>query len=127
MAEPARLRFLETNLDHLRGLIRLTIEFHHYLTSGGAGASDQGNIRNYVCESVFAGIESFEYVRDDYGGLDGACGSKISWETVLPLPFKERFLAMFNEFSAETNFEDKCRLLLDLFKLQIVFAGICYD
>jgi hypothetical protein len=34
---------------------------------------------------------------------------------------------MFNSFTKEVNFESKCRLLLDLFKLQIVFAGISYD
>jgi len=34
---------------------------------------------------------------------------------------------MFNNIAAEGNFEIKCRLLLDLFKLQIVFAGVSYD
>jgi hypothetical protein len=33
----------------------------------------------------------------------------------------------FNKFTLEKNFEKKCRLLLDLFKLQIVFAGVFYD
>ena len=36
---------------------------------------------------------------------------------------RDRFLSLYPEFVAETKFENKCRLLLDLFKLQIVFAG----
>ena len=40
--------------------------------------------------------------------------------------FKSQFVSMFNQFTNETNFENKCRLLLDLFKLQIVFAGVSY-
>jgi len=36
---------------------------------------------------------------------------------------KDRFLALYPEFMVETAFENKCRLLLDLFKLQVVFAG----
>jgi hypothetical protein len=34
---------------------------------------------------------------------------------------------MYNQFTQEANFENKCRLLLDLYKLQILFAGIYYD
>jgi hypothetical protein len=41
--------------------------------------------------------------------------------------FKTQFVSMFNKFTKEVNFEKKCRLLLDLFKLEIVFAGISYN
>jgi hypothetical protein len=41
--------------------------------------------------------------------------------------FKTQFFSTFNEFVEEANFERKCRLLLDLFKLQIVFAGMSYS
>jgi hypothetical protein len=40
--------------------------------------------------------------------------------------FKTQFVSMFKEFTEEVNFENKCRLLLDLFKLQIIFVGISY-
>ena len=33
------------------------------------------------------------------------------------------FISTFNNFVEETNFENKCRLLLDLFKLQTVFGN----
>jgi hypothetical protein len=34
---------------------------------------------------------------------------------------------VFRDFDGEILFESKCRLLLDLFKLQIVFAAASYD
>ena len=41
--------------------------------------------------------------------------------------FQMQFISMFGKFREEVNFENKYRLLLDLFKLQIVFAGISYS
>jgi hypothetical protein len=131
MEEPARVRFSETKLDCLRTLIRLTIEFHYYLQTKRSGTPDQDNfIRNYVCNSVFGGITSFRWATVRYQGLSGATRSKADWESMSGISassFNEKFFAMFEEFSAEFNFENKCRLLLDLFKLQIVFAGVSYD
>jgi hypothetical protein len=40
---------------------------------------------------------------------------------------KALFDAMFDEFLLQSNFDKKCRLLLDLFKLQVVFAGLTYE
>jgi hypothetical protein len=129
MAEPAKLRFTDKNLAHLMVLIRLTIEFHHYLQSKRADTSDQGSfVRNYICDSILGGAESFQYVTDDYRGLTGASRSEIGLKNISVLSsFNESFFVSFNQFSVETNFEDRCRMLLDLFKMQIVFAGISYD
>ncbi len=118
MEEPARSRFSEKTLDHLRALIRLTIEFHHYLQSQRSAHPDRENlIRNYVCESVFAGTESFQFVSDDFRGLVGAARTNVGWGSsiISASSFKEKFFTMFEEFSAETNFENKCRTLFDLF------------
>ena len=41
--------------------------------------------------------------------------------------FRAQFVSMFTKFTEELNFESKCRLLLDLFKLQMVFVGISYN
>jgi hypothetical protein len=48
-------------------------------------------------------------VSADYCGLAGGTSSKVGWEIFSVLPFKEKFFAMFDEFSAEGNFENKCR------------------
>lgn len=39
------------------------------------------------------------------------------------MTYKDEFMSRYHTFLAQTDFETKCRLLLDLFKLQIVFAG----
>jgi len=39
----------------------------------------------------------------------------------------ESFIAVYRQFAQEKNFEKKCRLLIDLFKLQIIFVGLTYD
>jgi hypothetical protein len=128
MEEPARLRFDEENSDHLKVLIRLTIEFHYYLQSKRSGAPDQENLTlNYVCDSILGGVESFRWVTVRYQGLIGAVDSRVKWGVISVALLKEQFISMFQEFAAETNFEKKCRLLLDLFKLQIVFAGFSHD
>jgi hypothetical protein len=62
-----------------------------------------------------------------YRVLVGATSSKIEWNQVCLAPLDEKFVFMFREFNKEAIFERKCRLLLDLFKLQIVFAGVFYN
>jgi YD repeat-containing protein len=76
------------------------------------------------------GGESFRWVTVRYQGLIGANHIKSGWDSMSSISatsFNEKFFAMFEEFAAEPIFENKCRLLLDLFKLQIVFSGISYD
>lgn len=131
MEEPARSRFSEDNIEPLGTLIRLTIEFHYYLRSKRPVSPDQERfISNYVCDSVLGGIDCFRWVAVRYQGLIGAIHTKCGWDSmssISPTSFNEKFFAMFEEFTAESNFEKKCCLLLDLFKLQIVFSGISYD
>jgi hypothetical protein len=60
--------------------------------------------------------------------LVGATSSKVEWGMISSREsFKEKFIAMFDEFTQEVNFENKCRLLLDLFKLQMAFAAVSYE
>jgi hypothetical protein len=131
MEEPARSRFSENDIEPLGTLIRLTIEFDYYLRSKRSVSPDQERfVCNYVCDSILGGVESFRWVADRYQGLIGAIHTKSGWESVSgtsATSFNEKFFAMFEEFAAEPNFENKCRLLLDLFKLQILFSGISYD
>jgi hypothetical protein len=150
MVESAESRFDESELGHLRCLIRLAVEFHDYLEHGSvkvARSMLQGPHAKYVpdaqsasadpfnkydlgfmCESVRSGVDSFCTLSTSYRMLDGATGSKVEWSMISSKElFRANFAAMFRKFTEEMNFESKCRLLLDLFKLQIVFAGICYN
>jgi hypothetical protein len=115
--------FSDLELEHLRVLIRLTVEFHDFLQSPIKGPLGP----RYTCESIFAGIESFMIVTRAYKTLVGAMNSSIGESTISLAVSKEDFIHIFNGFLVQENFEKRCRLLLDLFKLQIVFAAISYD
>src|SRR5208282_3767867 len=138
--------FEKPEQDDLRILIRLTLEFDDYLKNGIPGLrviAESERHRpggfiippneleleelKYSLESIFSGIDSFRRVNAAYRVLVGATGSKVEWGMASMASLKEQFISMFHEFTAETSFEKKCRLLLDLFKIQIVFAGVFYD
>jgi hypothetical protein len=126
MLENTRSCFSESEQDNLRCLIRLTIEFNSYLQFSQADSQNIDELK-YRIESIFSGIESFCNVNAAYRVLVGATSSKIEWNQVCLAPLDEKFVFMFREFNKEAIFERKCRLLLDLFKLQIVFAGVFYN
>jgi hypothetical protein len=114
--------FSESEIDHLRCVVRLTIEFHYYLQL----ACGHSYCSEYVSESIFAGIDSYQSLTHGYNVLVGAMESQLEWRALSLSSLKERFAALFDQFDKEGIFEKKCRYLLDLFKLQIVFAGIVY-
>ena len=126
MVEAARPLFLESELEDLRCVVRLTVEFDRYLRQGNRKSPDLADA-TYVSDSIFSGVDSFCHVVHAYAVLGGSTASRIDWSKVLSTTLIEEFRSMFKKFELEENFEEKCRLLLDLFKLQIVFAGMSYD
>jgi hypothetical protein len=124
MLEAGKSGFQESELEALRAVIRLTVEFSHY-------SQEDLNRRDlrYLCGSVFSGIESFCAVRDgmESWSLQFQPASTLDWSALSADSLKSKFASHYQEFLIEENFEKRCRLLLDLFKLQIVFAGMCYD
>lgn len=135
--------FEEKQRSHLRTLIRLTVEFYAFLNPGDpeacefagpiqihdvpVGFDPEGFELQYSIESILSGVESFCIVNAGYKVLVGAMPTTIAWNQVSALTLKHQFIEMFDEFVAEEAFERKCRLLLDLFKLQIVYAGMFYN
>lgn len=122
MIRSARDCFSESEIDHLRCVVRLTIEFHYYLQL----ACSHSYCSEYVSESIFAGIDSYQSLTHGYNVLVGALESQLEWSALSLPSMKENFAALFDQFDKEEVFEKRCRYLLDLFKLQIVFAGIVY-
>jgi hypothetical protein len=150
MVESAKSCFSEPELGHLRCLIRLAVEFHDYLEHGSADVATRlldGPLAKYVadaqsasadpfnkydleytCGSIRSGVPSFCLLSDRYRVMAGATGSRVEWGMISSRElFKKHFISMFNNFIEEVNFVSKYRLLLDLFKLQIVFAGISFS
>jgi hypothetical protein len=54
----------------------------------------------------------------------GAMHSTLDWHNISMSSISDDYFALFERFVAEALFERKCRILLDLFKLQIVYAGM---
>ncbi len=122
--------FDEDDVLQLRVLVRLTVEFHDYLASSPTLPKFPGDTSQnllYAIESILSGIDSFVTVTQSYGALIGARKSEIVWGTVTAGSLKDEFLGLYRRFLPQSVFEKKCRLLLDMFKLQIVFAGMFYD
>ncbi len=150
MVASAQSHFDEAELGHLRTLIRLAVEFEDYLEYGSVeiatsllngpharyvpeaqiASADPFNRYDldYACESIRSGVGSFCRLSASCRLLDGVPKSRIEWGmTSSRESFKTQFVSMFRKFTEEMNFENKCRLLLDLFKLQIIFAGVSYN
>ena len=57
-----------------------------------------------------------------------ATNSEMEWGVTSSMTsLEEVFNSKYRKFSGETDFREQCKLLLDLFKLQIVFAGMSYE
>lgn len=123
MAELAEAWFSESELEHLRTVVRLVIELYEYFQLPCAHSF----CLSYVGESVFSGIDSYCIVTRAYRMPRGAKESQIEWNSLSLPELKTRYACMFKAFEEVNAFETKCRLLLDLYKVLIVFAGLTYD
>ena len=126
MLESGRGHLLEVELDDLRCLIRLAVEFYHYLGGVKFESLDYDEVR-YVSESIFSGVDSFCTLTSAYRSFGHATQSSVDWNALACASIKDQFIALYGKFTFETDFAKRCRLLLDLFKLQILFAGAYYD
>jgi hypothetical protein len=120
MVDAVNSLFNPSELDALRVVVRLTVEFRQSL--------EANKITNYVSESVFSGIDSFTSLVHAYGVIAGAeAHSHLKWKAVSVSSLRREFQSLYSRFIAEETFEKRCRLLLDLFKLQIALAAMAYD
>ncbi len=90
------------------------------------GTVEAADVR-YVCESVFSGIESFCQMSLYYRMVSTETLSGVDWSITSLASFRQAFGAKYDQLLIERYFPRLCRLLLELFKLQIVFTGIAYD
>jgi len=130
MTESARPGFDDDDIEQLCVLIRLTVEFYDYLRSAPPWPKFPGDPFHdltYQGDSILWNIDSFFKVLHSYCILVGATNTTIDWNAINLGSIRDTFLTTYEDFLREVIFEQKCRLLLDLFKLQIVFAGAFYD
>jgi hypothetical protein len=124
LLESAPQSFLESERLALRVLVRLTVEFADDLRVPNAFSKGSEELE-FACASIFSGVSSFSTVWFAYKIL-----SRISPSSVAPVQsvesVKETFGSLYRDFKQTHEFERRCRLLLDLFKLQVVFVGLLF-
>jgi hypothetical protein len=152
MVKSAKPHLDESQIADLRYLVRLTVEFRDYLEHGSvriatalfrsptakdvsvvgylaeveSASKDPFNKYDlkYLCNSIRSGIDSFCVLNQAYR-IVGDSESTVEWDIVSSSELlKDRFVVLFDKFAKRRNFEFRLRLLLDLFKLQMVFAVI---
>jgi hypothetical protein len=126
LLESGRSQLSEEELDHLRGVIRLTVEFSHHLEEDSVRPLEKDELR-YLGDTIFSGVDSFLVVSNALRVMTGGTKSTLPWDRVCMGSLKQEFDTRYRNFFVEASFEERCRLLLDLFRLQIIFAGLSYD
>ena len=123
MLDLARPRFDEKDSENLRVIVRLVMEFRYFCQLGCAHKW----CAEYVSRSIWAGLDFYDELAHTYRGLEGAVESTLDWKNFSATKLKSDSLSLFAEFEREAVFERKMRLLLDLYKLQIVFVAIFFE
>jgi hypothetical protein len=147
MREEARSTFSESELESLRVLIRVTFEFAFHLehprtTELSDYLPEDPQLREfclqdphmfddfelkYAIDTIISAVEFFTDVHQVYSALADRIDSAVNWDEISRSTLKEKFNLMFEQFKGEPVFEKKCRILLDLFRLQLVFAAFYFD
>ena len=125
--EIARSYYGEVKREALRVVVRIVVQVHDYLRVEDLSSPSTFEL-GYHIQEVFCGVEFLQSVASGYGCLVGAVEkSGLEWRDVSVPGLREEYLRVFRAFDSELDFLRKFRLLLDLYKLLIVLAGMLYD
>jgi hypothetical protein len=100
------------------------VEFYYYLPD--ADMNDDTDLI-YQCENTLGAADSFIAVAAIYRLIGDKAKSAIAEEVISSASLKESYTSKYHEFSTGVSFEERCRLLLDLFRLRIIFAGMNFS
>jgi hypothetical protein len=123
MEASARSCFVESEIEHLSTVIRLIAE------SAAMPSHEQMSDRDkrYTSDSVFSGVDSFCIVNSAYSVLVGAEKSTLRWHECAYETLESVFQDLYRKLLEEEDFTRQCRIVLDLFRIQIVVAVVSYD
>ncbi len=123
MVESAPTWWSDADRAHLRCLIRLNVEFFYFLHE--EDTDDPSELR-FLGESVFSGTESLCFIAMTFRMMSGDTSNQFAQAVTSTQIVKEQFISAYENFLAEPAFDKRCRFLLDLFRLQVVFVGLTY-
>ena len=98
------------------------MEFFHFLE--GDLKRDEAE---YAIDTVFSGVDSFMSLSAAYRSISNNSPTAVNWDAISRTTLRQEFLPLYQQFRSERNFERQFKLLLDLFRLQLLFAGMNYD
>jgi hypothetical protein len=126
----------------LSNLIRGAVEFKAYLERGSMGRGEElekirprpmhfsgrpvdldASMLNDINESNIAAYLSFCTVMMGLN-IKAPLASTIQWDTITAMSIRELYLVTYQRLEETPDPARKCRLLLDLYKIRLVFAGI---
>jgi len=110
-------------LDHLAGLIRIVELFNADICEGTLFAARRMPA-NMWCDSIFAGVSSFLRIRDSARILSEL--ELTVWPSMTGPELMNEFRASYLKFHSADDFEHRLVLLLNLYKLQILWAAMNY-
>jgi hypothetical protein len=107
----------------LPGIIRITEVFNAEVCEDPPiqGAHDD----SYNSNTILIVADFFVSLRDSYRLLSET--KLTQWPQMTQTQVIDEFKVRHAAYHKETNFEPKLGLLLDLFKLQIIWAALVYD
>lgn len=126
MLQSSKDVFSESGQDHLRGLIRVTIQSSELLKAFREKKLSQDDLQ-YGVRTILSGMDSFYMVSSTYKILSDSTDSEINFDNLPTFLLDAQFFPMYEKFITENDFSKKCRLLLDLFKLQVIFATALFE
>jgi hypothetical protein len=119
----------DSGIESFSVVIRLVAEFKEYLERTVA-AEIESDEPLYVCGSVFSGLDSFDSSAHAYRVLRDVEPSGVQWGDPALSRFetlRSRYFEMYQELIGGAPLQHAGRLLLDLFKLQVIWAGTQYS
>ena len=117
--------FSARETDSLKALIRVALEVGDFIERDKE-FKDKDKLA-YNLDTVLSAVESFMTVAYTYNDFENKVKSRFSNEQQLSL---ERIVYTICDwlldFEEENDFLKKCRLLLDIYKLELALVSICY-
>jgi hypothetical protein len=126
LLESAQPYLSGSELDSLRCVTRLVVEFNHYLQDTAVVPANADATR-YTGDSVFSGMDSFCALSFAVSSRAGFGTSAVDWNRLVsPSRLRADFVERYPELRRSLPFLARCRIVLDLFKLAVVLVTISY-
>lgn len=117
--------FTDAAIESLKIVIRTAIQ----AGTGLIAIEDAKNLQEearYHLDTIISGIEWFVVLSDTYGCLTIHKPSQLDWKHLDERALLEKVDEMMKTLLAASAFSDKCRALLDLYKVELTLVGILY-